>query len=132
MIYDNRIFKQTGATLLEVVIALFVITIGLTGITALQVAQLRQISQANLYYIANQQALDIIDRMRANPAGLSDYASGTTAPVDGACYNTACIPSTLAAVDLKEWNDANNLLLPGGAGTVTFNSTQNTYTIKNK
>ena len=64
--------KQRGFTLLEVMIALLIFSIGLLGLAGLQAGGLRSNNQAQLRTIAVIQAYDMADRIRANPRGVAD------------------------------------------------------------
>lgn len=114
--------SHAGFTLLEVLVALLVFSIGLLGLAALQTLSLRFTHQSYERTQAALQAYEIIDRMRANREGLDDYTpvpagAKLTAPVD--CSTTACSTTDMAAYDLTEWltrvRDPNLL---GGEGAV--------------
>ncbi|MBI2779429.1 MAG: type IV pilus modification protein PilV [Gammaproteobacteria bacterium] len=113
---------QGGFTLLEVLIAIVVLSIGLLGLAGLQAAGLRNNQGAYLRTIATQQAYDMADRIRANPlgagttAGSYDNISGTGS--DPGCIASGCTPVAMAQYDAYEWNTANQDLLPAGQGTV--------------
>jgi len=66
--------KARGFSLLEVLIALVVLSVGLLGLAALQAEGLRGSSSAVQRTTAVNYASDIADRMRANRAGLGSYA----------------------------------------------------------
>ena len=114
----STIIPQRGFTLLEVLIAIVVLSIGLLGLAGLQAAGLRGNNSAYMQTAATQQAYDIADRMRANPAGI--YV-GTAGAATATCLTTGigCTPAALAAHDISEWNAANTALLPSGQGTIT-------------
>lgn len=80
-----------GFTLLEVLIAVVVLSVGLLGLARLQTAGLRQNHSAFMRSQATMLAYDIIDRMRTNKGTVE--ACGTA---DGCGYNilvTAAPPS---------------------------------------
>ena len=111
--------RQQGFTLLEVLIALLVLSIGLLGLAALQTTGLRSNEMASMRTTSTMLAYDISDRMRANPQGVTNgeyikAVSGT--PPD--CIGGNCTPSELAAFDLSQWTTA-IALLPGGQGDIT-------------
>lgn len=60
-----------GFTLLEVMIALLVLSIGLLGLAALQTTALRTGQAADMYTRAVLAVTDMSERMRANPAGVA-------------------------------------------------------------
>ena len=107
--------KQQGFTLLEVLIALLVLSIGLLGLAALQTTGLRSNQMATMRTLATQIAYDMSDRMRANPGGLTttaqEYVIATNA-------TPAAPPVTRADIDLTEWR-AQVVRLPGGLSRIT-------------
>ncbi|MDP1926490.1 MAG: type IV pilus modification protein PilV [Thiobacillus sp.] len=114
---------QFGFTLLEVMVAIVVLSLGLLGLAGLQAASLRNNQTAYYRGIATQQAYDMADRLRANLAGVraGNYnALALGIPADPGCFTTAagCSPSTMAATDRFQWNTVNAALLPNGNGTV--------------
>lgn len=105
---------QHGFTLLEVLIALLVLSIGLLGLAALQTTGLRSNQMATMRTLATEAAYDITDRMRANPTGVAadEYVIGLTdAPADTSATGTAL-------TDLTEWRDSVNRL-PGAGSEIT-------------
>lgn len=103
-----------GFTLLEVLIALLVLSIGLLGLAALQTSGLRFNQMASMRTLATEAAYDITDRMRANPTGVTAnmYVIGLTdAPGDMGATGTAL-------TDLTEWRILVKRL-PGGTSEIT-------------
>ena len=119
-----------GFTLLEVLIALVVLSIGLLGIAALQGVGLRTSHGAHLSAQASLLAYDMADRMRANPETLATYDGFLTDTIDCAL---AAPTTPLATADLWEWACAVQSLLPGGSGSIAGvavgGTTANRYTI---
>ena len=126
--------RASGVTLIEVLVALVVISVGLLGIAALQMVSLRNSQASYLRTQATALAQDIIDRMRANrtAALASDHpyniAIGTTVTLGGT--------PTRAQQDLSEWKDSLKTNLPttvGGAvadGSIQINGNIVTVTIQ--
>lgn len=117
--------SQSGFTLLEILVAIVVLSIGLLGLAGLQAASLNNNQTAYYRSIATQQAYDMADRMRANLAGVGtgDYDGLSGTPEDPGCIateDTGCEDlEDVAATDYFQWRAANAALLPGGNGTVT-------------
>ena len=110
-----------GFTLLEVLIAVVVLSFGLMGLAGIQAVGVRNTHSANLRTLAVQQAYDMADRMRANATGVTNgnYSAITaTIPADPGCISTVCIPADLATYDQFVWNTNNAAMLPSGSGTV--------------
>ena len=105
--------NQSGFSLLEVLIALLILSIGLLGLAALQTTGLRSNQMATMRTLATQIAYDMSDRMRANPAGMANdqYVIAT----NGIPANP---PATRADNDLTEWR-AQVARLPGGLSRIT-------------
>ena len=137
---------QRGFTLLEVLIAIVVFSIGLLGIAGLQVSGMRFTHGSQLRAIAVAQAETLADRMRADPVGVDlkfynrNLGVMPTAADAGFvdCYTLQCTSQQLANFTLASWNKAssNNAstnasrpkesnadVLPGGDGIVCVDST---------
>jgi type IV pilus assembly protein PilV len=116
---------QKGFTLLEVLIALLVLSIGLLGLAALQTTGLRSNQMATTRTHATQLAYDISDRMRANVAG--SYETGGNNVVTSIRNDYALVdcPYTLPASpvqaddDLNTWCSAVGNILPSGDAKIT-------------
>lgn len=134
----NSFPLQRGFTLLEVLVAIVVFSIGLLGIAGLQVAGMRYTHGSQLRSIATMQAENMADSLRANRVGVADGhynitgSMPTTYPTD--CSVNSCTPADLALFDLVTWNvaadegkprESNQDVLPGGAGVVCIDSTPN-------
>ena len=120
----NR-YRQQGLTLLEVMIAVMVLSIGLVGVAALQMYGLQSNQSSYHRTVATYQAWDIADRIRSNPAG--DYSSVSGLGTDPTCISDAagCTTAQLVQHDTFEWNTNNSAVLPNGAGVVCTDSTPN-------
>ncbi|ABI56212.1 type IV pilus modification protein PilV [Alkalilimnicola ehrlichii MLHE-1] len=112
--------RQGGFTLLEVLIALVIISVGLLGVLALQANMLSYSHSAYLSSMASVQALDLEERMRANRGAVvdgdydfSDFAQISTANPDACEGGLACNEAQLAANDLARWARATRGLFPG-------------------
>ncbi|MFC3907877.1 type IV pilus modification protein PilV [Legionella dresdenensis] len=127
---QRQLRRQNGFSLLEVLISTVVLAIGLLGIAALQANAIRYNQSAQLRSIAVAQISNMIDRLVANPTGVTAgfYNSVTGIPAMPSC--TTCSASEIALRDTNEWNTANRLLLPSGQGTITRNGNQFVITIR--
>ncbi|MCK5480465.1 MAG: type IV pilus modification protein PilV [Gammaproteobacteria bacterium] len=116
--------KQDGFTLLEVLIALLVLSIGLLGLASLQTVGLRSNQMATIRTLATQRAYDMSDRMRANQSGVDaqNYVQTVTAVVPTGtivnCATTVCTPVQMATFDVAAWM-TEVIRLPGGRGRIT-------------
>jgi type IV pilus assembly protein PilV len=115
-----------GFTLLEVMIALVIFSIGLLGLAGLQARGLQSNSTAQNRTTAMILAYDMANRLRANPAGVAagDYNNlDSTNPTAGDCISAACTAAQMATYDYYEWQQTINNALPKGHGTVTGGAT---------
>ena len=87
-------FDQRGVTMLEVLIAILIISVGLLGTAGLQAVGLRASIAANERTAATLLAYDAADRMRANMAGVALGAyHNYTATQNANCLTVAgCTP----------------------------------------
>jgi type IV pilus assembly protein PilV len=102
-----------GFTLVEVLVALLVLSIGMLGIAALYLDSLRA-SRAALYRTqAVTLASDIADRIRANRNPIDAYDCG------GECA-AGTGGNAVAILDINAWLANVERELPGGTGSLTF------------
>ena len=124
----NGFHLDNGFTLLEVLVAMVVLSVGLLSLAGLQVVGLRTGHSSYLRTQATIQSYDIIDRMRANEGGVEYYnkptQTGSAGTEDTDCETvTGCSTASMAAHDLFRWNQAIDDVLPGGVGVVCVDST---------
>lgn len=106
--------RQSGFTLLEVLIAILVISIGLLGLAGLMASSMRNSHSAYQRTQATWLAYDIIDRMRVNRAAA--IASTNNYEID---IGTATSSSTgMAGTDVTGWKTMVANALPAGDGSV--------------
>jgi type IV pilus assembly protein PilV len=111
---------ETGFSLIEVLVAIVILSLGILGLAGLQAASIRNTSASGQRTIAINLAADIADRMRANPAGLADgdyiidYDDVDIADLEhSACMTSAgCTSQELAENDTFQWNAALLTMLP--------------------
>lgn len=117
----NKRIKQSGFTMVEVLVALVVLAIGLLGIAALYLNSLQSGRTAIYRTQAVNLAADLADRIRANRTAQAAYGTlFADAEVEVAgCYTTGgCIDTDLASTDLARWKGTLAQLLPNGQGQV--------------
>ncbi|HIB83618.1 MAG TPA: type IV pilus modification protein PilV [Chromatiaceae bacterium] len=116
--------QSKGFTLIEVLVAVVVLSIGLLGLAGMQLAGLQNNQSALYRSIATYQAWDMADRLRANSVGIDDgsYDNRAGNPAIDNCISVGCTTAQLANYDISTWNADNDSLLPGGTGTVCRDS----------
>ncbi len=115
--------SQAGFSLIDVLVSLVVLSTGLLSMANLQVSALRGNQGAYLASVAAQQAQDMAERMKANPAGVAadeyDAIDADIPTLQVNCQSANCDPEELARFDRNRWNAANQALLPAGGGQVS-------------
>lgn len=115
---------QSGFTLIEVLIALLLLSFGLLGLAGLQTLSLRNNGSALMRSRATLMAYDILDSMRADVSTSNpNYSAYTTS------FTNVPSGSTLADTDLIAWK--NELAqLPGGEGAVAVSGSTVTVSVR--
>jgi type IV pilus assembly protein PilV len=127
----NTVQRSRGFTMLEVLIAILVTSIGLLGVAGMQAFALKNTHSASLRLTASMLATDLIDRMHANQTGVrfalynQPTLSGYTSAVSNCLTASGCSPQELANNDLNEWQQRVAASLPNGSGIVCMDSTPN-------
>ena len=114
-------------SLVEVLIALLVLSTGLLALANLQIKSLQTSHQAYLLTQATLQAHDMAERMKSNIAYSYKNISNVSSKPD--CHLRSCFPEEIAQYDIYEWQQNIKSLLPEGTGTIT-KSTANSFSIK--
>ncbi|NEX60253.1 type IV pilus modification protein PilV [Noviherbaspirillum galbum] len=114
--------SEHGFSLVEILVALFVLGLGVLGAVELQLAAGRTIRQSATHTAAVHLATDIAEHLRLNPAGLgggsylgADFRASEDIPAAGqGCHDRNCMPQELAQQDLAEWKRRFASEVPGG------------------
>jgi len=121
---------QRGFSLVEVLIALIIMSVGMLGIASLYVHGLQAGRTSLFRHNAVTLVGDVADRMRANPTGANAY---TGVGDDNGCINGGidCNAAEMAAHDILLWEEQAEDTLPNGDVTITFDNSVNPpiYTI---
>ena len=114
--------KQQGFSLVEVLIAMIIMSVGMLGIAGLYVQSL-QAGRTSMYrHHAVHLAGDVADRIRANPTGGISYMDpGSNNNCVDANYD--CDITEMARNDIWLWEQQAIATLPNGTVTVTFDNT---------
>jgi len=123
--------RQRGVSLIEVLMAVLIFSIGLIGLAGLMIMATRSNHTAYLRTQATFLASSMADRMRANPVGVWSNAYNVTLPTTATqvCDSTtACTPAQVATYDLKMWSDQLTAFLPNASATIACSSAQAGYT----
>ena len=129
--------SNSGFALLEVVIAMFVLAIGILGAGALQTMSMQTTQGAYYRSQAMLIAADIVDRMRANRSVMTSYnnVDTDTLEADAAAADcqsdSGCSPEQLASFDVQQWAllVKNSHSLPAARGVITQKAGTNKFVI---
>jgi type IV pilus assembly protein PilV len=134
---QHKKFLAQGFTLLEVLVAVLVLSFGLLGIAGLLLASIQNNSVSTQRTAATFLAQDMADRIRSNINATKIFDKdgviqpafylSTDVAVNNNCFgagSTGCAdPKTVAARDLFIWRQQIQQSLPGGTGIVCRDST---------
>ncbi len=111
--------RMQGFNLVEVLIALIIMSVGMLGIAGLYVHSMQAGRTSLFRHHAVTLAGDVADRIRANPRALAAYALGGA---DNNCVagGIDCTPAAMAANDIFLWQQQAVDTLPTGAVAVIF------------
>lgn len=99
-----RCRHQAGVGLIEVLIAVLVLSIGFLGIAALQAVSLSTNNSAMARSMATVSAYSIMDAMRADSINAKSGAYNTTVQADScAPASTSSSAATLASTQIHDW-----------------------------
>ncbi|MBS0569888.1 MAG: type IV pilus modification protein PilV [Proteobacteria bacterium] len=116
--------RRNGFTLLEVMIALLVFSLGLLGMAGLLAVSVQTNHSAYLRTQATFLAQGMADRMRANNIGLwnlaynGTYDASTAGTASGCLGSASCTWSQVAARDAAVWSNQLVSFLPSPSATV--------------
>lgn len=117
--------RQFGVGMVEVLVAVVVLSVGMLGVASLYVTTMQAKTTSQSRMKAVNLAYDIADRIRANPNAAAAYvltASGATPAQD--CATVNCNAAQMAASDLDQWDALISSPITGLPGTVSRSITR--------
>ncbi|HTR01534.1 MAG TPA: type IV pilus modification protein PilV [Candidatus Acidoferrum sp.] len=132
---QRQLRRQTGFTLVEVMICLLILAFGLLGMTALQ----NDVLKYNHAAFTESQALflinDMAERIRANPNDAYVLAYTELPPTQTIdCSANNCDSNSMATWDLNQWRAkvTDNHYLPSGQSQILYDYNTHAYVISIK
>lgn len=104
--------KSKGFSLVEVLIALVIMSVGMLGIAGLYVHSMQAGRTSMLRHHAVTLAGDIADRIRANPTAGAAYEAADGVDNDCVAKGVDCDAASMAAHDIFLWQDQAESFLP--------------------
>lgn len=124
--------RQSGVSMIEVLVALFILSVGLLGLAMLQGKTMRVNTDAMLRSQATLLANEIIENMRTNVKGadngLYKNLSGSKPAACGSCTDSN--GALTANTDLRNWYDAQAQVLPSPTSTIDYSGGKYTITMQ--
>ena len=115
----NVLKRARGFSLIEVLIALIIMSVGMLGIAGLYVHGMQAGRTSMFRHHAVTLAGDVADRIRANPMGRAEYAgAGANNNCVGGGIN--CSAAEMAGNDIDLWLQQAAATLPDGDVDVTY------------
>ena len=106
--------RQSGFSLVEVLIALVIMSVGMLGIAGLYVQSMQAGRTSMFRHHAVTLAGDVADRIRANPRAAIAYIDPVGADNNCVLGGTDCTPPQMASNDVLLWKAQAADTLPGG------------------
>ena len=120
---------QCGLGMIEILVALLVLSVGLLGLAAMQVTSTKMTSLSQQKTQAIILANDMIERVRANRGDAGDY-DGIDAKSSDSCETDFTPPGgNVAAKDGAEWTNSLRCLLANGTGDVSVDTGDREVTV---
>ncbi|BFM08992.1 type IV pilus modification protein PilV [Halioxenophilus aromaticivorans] len=131
----HSVQHQRGITLIEILVTVIILSIGFLGLASVQLMGTKNVTNSQYRTVATLYAYDMVERMRANIAGINANSynnSKTSSATDPNC--TTCSFADQADLDVYQWKQMIEAKptdggLPGGAGEIEFDSDEETYEI---
>lgn len=131
-VLNTQLKYQHGFTMIEILIAFVILSVGVLGLAGLQGASIKSSNTAYMRTVATNQIYDFAERMRSNSKGFNlaidggddvyNQLSGIQAipncNIATKLPSAGCTTNQLAIRDIALWNTENARVLPNGQGTV--------------
>jgi len=126
----RRRSSQGGFSLIEVLVAVLIVSVGVLGVAGLQLLSLQNNTSALFRTQAIQSVYDIMDRSRANRGQDYTLDMDDDAPTAPNCMTQNCSPVQMRSFDLAAWRESLAENLPEGNGAVDMDGGRMTVTVQ--
>ena len=113
--------RQSGIRMIEILVALLILSVGLLSMANLQITSTKVTSQAKKQTQALFLAERLVEQMRANPKHLQDY-DGTSIGSDTACSKAFTSSASGVTKQIQVWQNDAACQLGSVEGSVTVDS----------
>jgi len=114
--------RQTGFSLIEVLITLVIMSVGMLGIAGLYVQSLQAGRTSMFRHHAVNLAGDVADRIRANPQAAGAYTAANGENNNCVLGGVDCSSAEMAANDIFLWKAQAAETLPAGDVTIVLDN----------
>lgn len=111
-------YRQSGVSMLEVLVSIVIVSLGLLGYAGLQMVSLKSNNTAYYRSQATLLAYDMIDRMRVNRDLALAGSYNQTIDAGQSCPDVINAGDTVAEADVAEWKANVLCALPAARGEV--------------
>jgi len=122
----TRQSRQSGSTMLEVLISIVVLSFGMLGMLGLIINGVKMSSSSRNRSIAAEQFSTMVEIIKANPYAISTYDAAASTTINSDCFKTAACTGTvdMPPTEYGVWQARlKDALGPSGKGTVCRDST---------
>lgn len=117
------VYAVSGFTMMEIIVSMFIMSIGILGVVSLQISSLNMNRDALMSVQSNQLISDLSDRIDANYSATYGPVALGDAPANGLdCTKSNCTPAQMADYDISQWLCAINSTDAGGVEYTACNS----------
>ena len=113
---------QAGFSLIEVLVASTIFSIGLAGVASLLATSISASSTSRKQSVATRAATSLADQMRLNGTALSVYLSPTNQQPQPCSNLSLCSPTQQAELDFYQWKMDLTNGIPGAVASVCLDS----------
>ena len=119
----NKANNFSGFSLLEVLIASSIFSVGLAGVAALLLTSINESAQARREGLAAMAAASLAEQIRLNPVALNQYLNPADT-ISTACLGTDhCLPGQQADYDFRLWQIELAAAIKSATGLVCHDAT---------
>ena len=116
--------RSRGFSLIEILVASLIFSVTTLGLMTTMAKNTQSIVSSDQAILATMLAMDITNRMQANPVGVREKRYTLSPQENTDCYRgVGCNPEAMARMDLFEWRQLVEQLFPTGEAVLCLDET---------